>query len=268
MFNKLFLGLCLFVTNLVGSESKIFTLGINNFVSLVGPVSSNSVDDLIKSFNSKNILEYIQEEGKIILYINSPGGSVFAGTHLIQYINSLKESKIVVNCIGQNFMSMAFIIMQVCDNRYVMFNSIGMQHQMSISINGNIENFKNHFNLLERVNDKLTSIQINKIDMTKDEFKKNTLSDWWLYGHENVEEGVADKLVTIKCHPSIMYQKTKRVDSILNVDFTIELNKCPILVDVKIMDNSIQNISKLNKYYDSINYLFNVKEIVDKFKLN
>jgi len=252
----------------------IYTCGLlikltdNNFVSLIGPVTTNSVNDVIKSLNSKNIIEYMDENDEINLYINSPGGSVFAGTHLIQYINSLKESKIVVNCIGQNFMSMAFIIMQVCDNRYVMFNSIGMQHQMSISIKGNIENFKNHFNLLERVNDKLTNIQINKIDMTKDEFKKNTLSDWWLYGHENVEEGVADKLVTIKCHPSIMYQKNKRVDSILNVDFTIELNKCPILVDVKIMDNSIQNISKLNKYYDSINYLFNVKEIVDKFKLN
>ena len=167
MLIKLILGLCFFATNMIGSESKIFTLGINNFVSLVGPVSSNSVDDLIKSFNNKNIAEYIQEERKITLYINSPGGSVFAGNHLVQYIRTLQLQNISVDCIGQNFMSMGFVIMQSCTRRYAMFDSIGMQHQMSLGMKGNIENFKTHFNLIERVNDMLIDMEIKKIGITK-----------------------------------------------------------------------------------------------------
>jgi ATP-dependent protease ClpP protease subunit len=61
------------------SLSKTISLSSNNFVSLVGPVTSSAVDDVIKSLNTKSIHEYIQENKQINLYINSPGGSVFSG---------------------------------------------------------------------------------------------------------------------------------------------------------------------------------------------
>jgi hypothetical protein len=42
--------------------AKTITLSNNNFVSLVGPVTTNSVDDVIKSLNSRNIIETINEQ--------------------------------------------------------------------------------------------------------------------------------------------------------------------------------------------------------------
>jgi len=260
MFKKLLIGVCLFVSNLMSVESKVFTLGANNFVSLVGPVSSSSVDDLIKSFNNKNILEHISEERKITLYINSPGGSVFAGNHLVQYIKTLQLQNISIDCVGQNFMSMGFVIMQACTRRYAMFDSIGMQHQMSLGMKGNIENFKNHFSLIERVNNMLIDMEIKKIGISRNEYLENIISDWWSYGIENVENNIVDELVNVRCTPSVMIERIKKKDSLFGFEFEIDMSKCPILNDVKLSERN------MSKYYDFDNYSINIKQILNEFK--
>jgi ATP-dependent protease ClpP protease subunit len=261
MFRKFLIGLSLLVSTLVSCDSKVVTLTANNFVSLIGPVSRNSVDDLIKSFNSKNILEYIQEEGKIILYINSPGGSVFAGNHLVQYIKTLQSQNISVDCVGQNFMSMGFVIMQSCSKRYAMFDSIGMQHQMSLGMKGNLENFKTHFNLIERVNAMLIDMEIKKIGITKEEYLENIISDWWSYGVENVENHIVDELINVRCTPSVMIERIKKKESLFGFEFEIDMSKCPILNDIKLSERN------MSKYYDFDNYSINIKHILNEFKI-
>jgi ATP-dependent protease ClpP protease subunit len=247
------------VSTLVSCDSKVVTLTANNFVSLIGPVSRNSVDDLIKSFNSKNILEYIQEEGKIILYINSPGGSVFAGNHLVQYIKTLQSQNISIDCVGQNFMSMGFVIMQSCSKRYAMFDSIGMQHQMSLGMKGNLENFKTHFNLIERVNAMLIDMEIKKIGISKADYLENILSDWWSYGIENVENHIVDELVNVRCTQNVMIERIKKKESLFGFEFDIDMSKCPILNDIKLSERN------MTKYFDFENYSINVKQILNEF---
>jgi ATP-dependent protease ClpP protease subunit len=256
--------------------AKTITLNSNNFVSLVGPVSRSSVDDVIKGFSSKNVVEYIQDNKQINLYLNTPGGSVFAGNHLIQYINTLRENNIQVDCIAQNFMSMGFIIMQSCSKRYVMFDSIGMQHQMSLGMKGSIENFKAQFNLIERVNDHLTEMEIKRINITKSDYLSKILSDWWLYGIENVVENVADELINVKCSPTIVNEKVKKQESFFGFDIEIEMSKCPVLNDIKIIEKNSErngttpvlkesNTTNVEKFYDFDNYIHNVKDIIIKF---
>jgi len=259
MFKKLILGLSLLVSSLISCDSKVVTLTGNNFVSLIGPVSRNSVDDLIKSFNSKSILEYIQEEGKITLYINSPGGSVFAGNHLVQYIKTLQSQNISVDCVGQNFMSMGFVIMQSCSKRYAMFDSIGMQHQMSLGMKGNLENFKTHFNLIERVNNMLIDMEIKKIGISRADYLENILSDWWSYGIENVENNIVDELINVKCTSNVMIERLKKKESMFGFEFEIDMSKCPILNDIKLSERN------MTKYYDFENYSINVKQILNEF---
>jgi len=256
-----------FVSLVSQSFGKTITLSSNNFVALVGPVTTSSVDDVIKSFNTKNIYEYIQENKQINLYINSPGGSVFSGNHLVQYIKTLQASNISVDCVGQNFMSMGFIIMQSCSKRYAMFDSIGMQHQMSLGMKGNIENFKNHFNMIERVNNILIDMEITKIGMERNEYLLKILSDWWLYGEENKQQGVVDEMITIRCYPGIMLERVKKTDSFFGFTFELEMSKCPILSEVKISDKSVS----LNKtyeidvsiFFDFNNYAINAKQIIN-----
>ena len=249
------------------SLSKTISLSSNNFVSLVGPVTSSSVDDVIKSLNTKSIHEYIQENKQINLYINSPGGSVFSGNHLVQYIKTLQASNVSVDCVGQNFMSMGFVIMQSCSKRYALFDSIGMQHQMSLGMKGNIENFKNHFGMIERINNILINMEISKIGMDRNEYLLKILSDWWLYGEENKQQGVVDEIVTVRCYPGIMLEKVKKMDSFFGFPFELEMSKCPILSEVKISDKSVSLNKTYEKdvliFYDFDNYAINAKQIIN-----
>jgi ATP-dependent Clp protease protease subunit len=251
-----------FFTFLIGTTFAIastITLSSNNFVSLVGPVTASSVNDVIKSFSSKGVVDYIEDNKKINLYINSPGGSVFAGNHLVQYIKTLQSQNVSVDCVGQNFMSMGFVIMQSCSKRYAMFDSIGMQHQMSLGMKGNLENFKTHFNLIERVNAMLIDMEIKKIGISKEEYLENILSDWWSYGIENVENNIVDELINVKCTPNVMIERLKKKESMFGFEFEIDMSKCPILNDIKLSERN------MTKYFDFENYSINVKQILNEF---
>lgn len=270
--NKIIIALLLIFNVLCLNLAKTITLTNNNFVSLIGPVSSSSIDDVIKSFSTKSINEYINDNKNINLYINSPGGSVFAGNHLVQYIKTLQSNNVTVNCVAQNFMSMAFIIMQSCNNRYVMFDSIGMQHQISFGMKGNIENFRSQFNLIERVNNILIDMEIKKIGITRDDYLSKIISDWWLYGEENVKSNVADELVTVRCTPSIINEKVKKSESFLGLEFETEQSKCPIISEIKIVQKNTSdplirdiNTTKIYQLYDYENYIINAKTIIGYF---
>jgi hypothetical protein len=157
-----------------------------------------------------------------------------------------------------------------------MFDSIGMQHQMSLGMKGNIENFKSQFGLIERVNEQLTDMEISRINITKKEYFDKILSDWWLYGIENVEQNVADELVNVKCSPTIVNEKLKKYANFFGYEIELEMSKCPILNDIKIIEksnfiNSTNSVLKLSiytnveKFYDFDNYIHNVKDIITNF---
>jgi ATP-dependent protease ClpP protease subunit len=260
-----FLGL----VGITTATAKTINLASNNFVSLIGPVTSSSIDDVIKSLNSKTVNEYIQENKQIIVYINSPGGSVFSGNHFVQYIRALQSSNVSVDCIGQNFMSMGFIIMQSCSKRYALFDSIGMQHQMSLGMKGNMENFKSQFHMIERVNNILIDMEIKKIGIDKNEYLSKVISDWWSYGEENLKNGIVDEMITVRCNPSIMLEKVKKTENFLGFTFDIEISKCPILNDVKLSDKfaSLNYSNEILIFYDFDNYAINVKQIINKLNL-
>lgn len=100
-------------------------------------------------------------------------------------------------------MNMAFIIMQSCDYRYILSNSIGMQHQMRFSLCGEIENMRNYFNLNDQINNALIDLEIRRIGIDRATYDKKIISDWWIYGHNNIHENTADEIVTISCAPDV-----------------------------------------------------------------
>lgn len=254
MFLKLFI-LSFFVSVFSSDVSPPIKLNKNNFVSLIGPVSTSSIDNVIQQ--TSGISDYIQEHQSFYFFINSPGGSVFAGNHLIQYMLSLQESGIQINCIAANYMSMAFIIFQVCSTRNIMWNSLGMQHQISLGISGNIENLVNQLEMIERVNQLTINLEIKRINISYPEYKKRILSDWWLFGSEAITQNVADKKVNVLCSSDIL-QKTI-VDEYLIFGQHIEIirSACPLINSVKIMSQN----STLEPVFDTSNYFQNVKTI-------
>ena len=92
----------------------------------------------------------------------------------------------------------------------------------------------------------------------------------------SVKENVADELINVKCSPTIVNEKVKKQESFFGFDIEIEMSKCPVLNDIKIIEKNSErnsttpvlkesNTTNVEKFYDFDNYIHNVKDIITKF---
>jgi ATP-dependent protease ClpP protease subunit len=220
----------------------------HHFINLIGPVTKNSVDAILWEWNDPVVQKNMNETQKTTLYINSPGGSVHAGSNLIQYMRALQAQNITIDCIGENFMSMAFVIFQACDHRMVLENSIGMQHQMSFGLRGNIENMRTSFAMHDRINENIIAMELAKIGIDRETYNAKIAHDWWIIGSDNVEQNTADELVLYSCSPEIYQMTQVRKEKVSHYTFHVFTHKCPLFKDVEVTE------SNYSMFYDHSSY--------------
>ena len=217
----MFLSICILLAALpvVRTKTTFIHLTNDNFVSLRGPVTSQSIAELIS-----NLLDKTSDERYI--YLNTNGGSVDAGMHLINVIKDLENNNIKVNCIADTAISMGFVIFQSCSKRYVLSYSTLMQHQMSLGgIKGKLSELNSYMLHINKIEDTVNKMQANRINITQKQFESRINNDWWLTSDESIEYGVADELVSIKC----MFPKEKEIVEINTIfgDVVLTYLKCP-----------------------------------------
>lgn len=173
-------------------ESKLIELKIDNFVSLRDDISIESSSQLLYRLNLLNT-------SPLYIYINSPGGDVIAGLEIINYIKSLQERNIEINCICHNAMSMAFTIFQYCSNRYILHASTLMQHQMSIQVKGKLYDINSRMKYYNIIENDINLYQAARLKMSIVDFTKKIQNDYWLYSSEIIHAHAADEIVSIFC---------------------------------------------------------------------
>jgi ATP-dependent protease ClpP protease subunit len=240
---------------LVGA-SKVITLTNKNYVSLVGPVTSSNVDSVLVLFNDAEVIATMKETKQIYLYLNTPGGSVFDGYRLIQHIRTLQAQNVSVDCIGQNFMSMGFAIMQACSNRFIMTNSLGMKHPMSTVMYGGIQTIRSELDMIEFMYEDLSRLQYSRMNMTDTAFNEKIIRDWWMFGQSLIQNNAADESVLVQCSPDVSNMFIRRNEKILGHTFALEYNKCPLI-------NTIHTEEKnMTSYFDTNMYRTNFRTIL------
>lgn len=245
MFKLVFLFLCL--TSSINAKHII--LDQYNSIIIKGPISSTTTSSFIN-----DLQEFRDKE--LNVFITSPGGSVMEGMKIVDHISMLKDNDIVVNCIADFAASMAFVITQSCDNRYALSSSILMQHQMSLSANGPIENLHNYLELINNINNDLDSMQATKMKMKEEEFKNNILNDWWLTANEAKKYNVVDNIITVKCDKDLYKKTFKQKHETFLGDIEFTFSKCPLLRDhVKVKFSRELDYETRNKLLDE--YLVN-----------
>ena len=237
----MFLSICIFLAALPVVRTEITSIHLtnDNFVSLRGPVTSQSIAELIS-----NLLDKTSD--KRYIYLNTNGGSVDAGMRLINVIKDLQNNNIEVNCIADTAISMGFVIFQSCSKRYVLSYSTLMQHQMSMSgIRGKLLELNSYMSHINKIEDTVNKMQANRINITQTEFESKINNDWWLTSDESIEYGVADELISIKC----MFPKEKEIVEINTIfgDVVLTYLKCPqISTPIKVETKLIKNDEKTN----------------------
>lgn len=153
-------------------------------------------------------LEAEDPEKDILLYINSPGGSVSAGLSIydtMQYIRC-DVSTIVIGqaCSMGSFLAQA----GAPGKRFVLPESRTMIHRVSSGTPGTkgsihvqeleFEDARRHFEEAQRLNRRLTELYVehNTGGKTYDEMYEMMKFDTYLSAHEAVALGLADKVLT------------------------------------------------------------------------
>lgn len=194
----------------------------NNSVTLRGEIENFMAAKLIFQMSKIN-------SDEIIFYISSPGGSIEAGDTIAQYMNFLRQKGKTITCIADQAASMAFSLFQECDNRYVTSSSILMQHQMSVAIRDQYENLKSYMKLLEAINENSIKREAARINMSVESFNNRIISDWWLYGEQSVEQGVADALCYVGCSEELLRGETVETIRYAGTDYEITYSNCPLI---------------------------------------
>jgi len=214
---------CLLLALCLGRmEALTIELKKDNFVSLRETIDQSVSSRLLAKLN---LIE--AKHDTLYLYINSPGGDVMAGFEIINYIKSLQERSKAVICIAHNAMSMAFAIFQYCSERYILYSSTLMQHQMSLNAKGKLYDLNARMQYLNVIEHKINHDQASRLHISVGNFTRLIQNDWWLYAEEILQNKAADKMVTLACAFD-NYDENVVIQTLFG-DVHVKYSACPLI---------------------------------------
>ena len=236
MFKLLFLFIIICLSYSI--HGLTIKLKYNNFVSIRDTIDEDSVDYFLTK-----ILDI--ESDIIYIYINSNGGSVDNGMRIINYITTMKENNKEIICIAERAMSMSFVIFQYCSKRYITPTSILMQHQMSLSTEGDLYNVNSRMRMMNKIEVELNKYQAMKLNMSEEKFIDLIHDDLWLFGSESIKINAADDIVNVICDFRNTYEYIR------TSKYKMKILKCPLVIgpieyEVNISDNILNLFDKNN----------------------
>ncbi len=194
-------------------------LNTDNSVVLRGEVSQESVSAIIRVLETK-------PNADLVLYIQSPGGNIFAGHQLIEAMEAYSGH---LTCVADVAISMAFVIFQHCPTRYVMHHSILMQHEASFSVDDTAPHVFSFVEFLRNLLKHMDEEQAARLGMTYADFKAHTSVDWWMEGPEAITNRAADSLANVSCTEDLVAATTTQTAQILFGQVTLKWSRCPLI---------------------------------------
>ncbi len=246
-------------------ESGVVELTTKNLIVLRGPITAQSASKFVATFNK---LEHRDEVQRIYIYVNSPGGSIFAGDYITNAIgSSQKEVVVLINFAA----SMAFHIAQFADKKLMFPTGTMMQHHASGGPgSGEFPNVENRWDWIKRKIDMMNRKDAAGCTKTSfSQFKKNIDRDWWLLSDEAVAAGCIDAIATqVSCSKDLSEQRV--VEKLARFGMSIELtwSGCPLEtypINVKLRRVGLNRLSP-DQLKQAQNYVMLVSDPLQYYK--
>ncbi|MDQ3541756.1 MAG: ATP-dependent Clp protease proteolytic subunit [Chloroflexota bacterium] len=140
-------------------------------------------------------LDHDDQEQDISIYINSPGGEVYAGLAIYDTIRMIRPN-VKTYCVGMAA-SMAAVLLAAGTpgKRYALPNSRIMIHQGSGGFRGNIPDLEVQAKETFSVIQKLTEILAEHTGQPFDKVKSDTQRDYYLTGDDAKNYGLVDEVL-------------------------------------------------------------------------
>lgn len=135
----------------------------------------------------------------ITVAFNSPGGVVFEGFALYDFIADHVEQGVPIDTTGYGKVaSMATVCLQAGRVRSLHRNAFFMVHEVNSFINGTMQSLKDQLEFTTSLQDRIEEILVSRVNpntITKDALHDKTKHfDWWMTAEEALEIGFIDKI--------------------------------------------------------------------------
>lgn len=181
-----------------------------NTVTIRGEVTGISMMNAQNDILSK--VAFLKKKEIIYLVIDSPGGSVFDGKALVNFMNVIQDIPNPIHTVALNAASMGFVILQYGDKRFVTNDAVIMSHRPAVTLSGQFNDgeLESQLRMLKAYTTIIDTEISTKIGITIDEYKAKVKDEWWLVGKEAKEENAADEVVKVECSEKLRKQKVEK----------------------------------------------------------
>ena len=156
------------------------------------------VDDQVANLIVAQLLHLESEDPDkdISIYINSPGGSVYAGLAIFDTMNFIKPDVQTI-CCG---MAMSMGALLLCGGapgkRMALPNSKILIHQVSSGVSGQASDIEIHAREILDIRKKLDEIIAEKTGQPIEKVSKDTERDYFMTAEEAREYGIVDRVIS------------------------------------------------------------------------
>jgi ATP-dependent Clp protease protease subunit len=141
-------------------------------------------------------LEKQDPNADIELYIQSPGGSVYAGLAIYDTMQAIKPD-VATFCVGMAASMGALLLAAgAAGKRYALPHSRTMVHQVSSGFEGTAIDIDIQAREILRTNEQLAQILQKHTGQSYERIKNDIQRDYWMTAQESVEYGLVDHVFT------------------------------------------------------------------------
>jgi len=175
------------------AQYDIFSLLLKERIIFLG----TPVDDFVANTIVAQLLYLSREDPDkdINLYINSPGGSVYAGLSIYDTIQ-MTPNDVSTYSVGLSAsMGVVLLTAGAKGKRYALPSSTMMMHSVSGGGGGTMADVEINFKEMQRINDRLAKIMAHHTGQTLAKIKKDEDRDFWMDAEQAVKYGLVDEVI-------------------------------------------------------------------------
>lgn len=165
-------------------------LNKNRYILLFDIINNCSADLVCSKLRAMN---YLDSKKPIYLEINSPGGMVSYGMSIIDTIADIKSP--VYTVISGEACSMAAMISVVGAKRFMMKNSVWMEHSTSDLMGDYLTHIKDRTSFLIKLEKRMDAILKQRTKLTQRQMMQIKNGELWLFPEDALKAGIVDRII-------------------------------------------------------------------------
>jgi len=180
----------------------------------------------------------------IYLVLDTPGGSIDAGSKLITSLQALPQR---VNTITVFSASMGFITVESLGTRYIVPNGVLMSHRAFGGTRGQIPGELNtrvkfFTDMIEKTSKKIAK----RVGMTKQAYDALIMNEYWVEGDDAVSAKMADRVVLVRCDKELSEGRNTETLQTFFGPIDLVYSTCPIISAPLAINFNGLNLSEYN----------------------